>query len=369
MAASKLFAPAELGSFKLANRIVMAPMTRNRAIGNTVSKELEAVYYGERAGAGRAGLIITEGISPNANGCGYARMPGLWSDAQVQGWKSVADAVHQRGGTIFAQIMHCGRIVALENLPADAGAPIAPSAIKADGMMWVDAVGGQVPHAEPVAMTEDDIKKTVADFAEAAENAVKVAGLDGVELHGANGYLIEQFLRPTSNQRTDAYGGSIEGRARFLLEVVDAVTAAIGAERVGVRLSPYGVFNDMPITPGDAAHAEDYTWLAKTLSGRIAYLHVTDHAAMGAPPVGDAIKSAMRAAFNGTFILCGGFDATTAAAAIDSGAADLVAVGRPFVANPDLTTRWEKKAEVTVPDYSKLYTPGPEGYLGYVTLA
>jgi len=269
-----LFTPTTLGELQLKNRVVMAPMTRNRAIDN-IPNELMAQYYAQRA---TAGLIITEGTSPSPNGLGYPRIPGIFSAEQVAGWKLVTDAVHAEGGKIFIQLMHCGRIGHPLNLPAGARV-LGPSAIAAAGDIYTDAEGMK-PNAMPQAMTEADIKTAIEEFAQGAKNAV-AAGFDGVELHGANGYLIEQFIRPNSNQRTDRYGGTIENRARFVLEVADAVIKAIGKDKVGIRLSPFGVVNDMPLY--DAMEA-DYTWLAQQLNARgLVYIHLVDHSSMGAP--------------------------------------------------------------------------------------
>jgi N-ethylmaleimide reductase len=261
---SVLFSKAKLGNLALQNHLVMCPLTRSRAVGN-VPNDLMAEYYGQRASAG---LIITEGTSPSPNGLGYARIPGIFSDAQVAGWKKVTDTVHARGGRIFVQLMHTGRIGHPLNLPAGAKV-LAPSAVAAAGQMFTDAEGMQ-PHPVPAAMTADEIKSAIAEYAEAATNAV-AAGFDGIELHAANGYLLEQFIRPNSNQRTDAYGGGIENRARFVLEAVEASIAAIGKDKVGIRLSPYGVFNDMPLYPEMEA---DYAYLAQKLNETgLTYVH------------------------------------------------------------------------------------------------
>jgi len=253
---SQLFSKTTLGSLSLQNHLVMSPMTRNRAIGN-IPNELMAQYYGQRASAG---LIITEGTSPSPNGLGYPRIPGVFSAAQVTGWKLVTSAVHAKGGKIFMQLMHCGRISHALNLPAGARV-IAPSAVAAAGEMYTDAEGMK-PHPVPQAMSEADIRVAIEEYAQAARNAV-TAGFDGVELHGANGYLIEQFIRPNTNIRTDNYGGTIENRGRFMCETVAAAIAAIGKNKVGIRLSPFGVFNDMPLY---AAMEDDYAYLAKKLN-------------------------------------------------------------------------------------------------------
>jgi len=337
----------------------MSPMTRNRAIGN-LPNPLMAQYYAQRAGAG---LIITEGTSPSPNGLGYARIPGVFSQAQVDGWRQVAEGVHAQGAKMFMQLMHCGRIAHPLNLPAGARI-LAPSAVAAAGEMFTDAQGMQ-PNAMPQAMTDADIATTIGEYAKAAKNALD-AGCDGIELHGANGYLLEQFIRPISNLRTDGYGGPIEQRARFVLEVVDAAVRAVGTSRVGMRLSPFGVFNDMPLYPAMEA---EYTYLAEQLSARrLAYIHLVDHSSMGAPPVPDSMKATFRSQFKGALILSGGYDFKRAESDLVAGKADLIAVGRPILANPDLKTRWETGAALNAPDMTTFYTPGPKGYTDYPTL-
>ena len=356
---SLLFSKTTLGSLTLQNHLVMSPMTRNRATGN-IPNELMAQYYAQR---GTAGLIITEGTSPSSNGLGYPRIPGIFSAAQVAGWKRVTDAVHAQGAKMFIQFMHCGRVGHALNLPAGARI-LAPSAVAAVGEMYTDAEGMK-PNATPQAMTEADIKATIEEFAQSAKNAV-AAGFDGVELHGANGYLLEQFIRPNSNQRTDRYGGSIENRARFVLEVADAVIRAIGKDKLGIRLSPFGVFNDMPLY--DAMEA-DYTYLAQQLNARgLVYIHLVDHSSMGAPPVPASMKATFRNVFKGKLILSGGYDAARAESDLAAGKCDLIAVGKPFLANPDLVARWKTGAAVNVPDMSTFYTPGAKGYTDYPVL-
>ena len=283
---SLLYSPTTLGPLKLKNRLVMSPMTRNRATEN-VPNDLMAESYAQRAVS--PGLIITEGTSPSPNGLGYPRIPGIFSAAQVAGWKRVTEAVHAKGTKIFVQLMHTGRVGHANNLPAGASV-VGPSAVAAAGEMYTDAEG-QKPHPVPKAMTEADIKTAVGEYVQAAKNAV-AAGFDGIELHGANGYLIEQFIRPNSNQRTDGYGGPIGNRARFALEVAAAAIAAIGKDKVGIRLSPYGVFNDLPPYPEMEA---DYTYLARALNGLGSlYIHLVDHSAMGAPVVLQSIKDTFR---------------------------------------------------------------------------
>ncbi len=356
---SLLFSKTSLGPLTLQNRLVMSPMTRNRATGN-VPNDLMAQYYAQRASAG---LIITEGTSPSPNGLGYARIPGAFSAAQVAGWRRVTEAVHAQGAKIFIQLMHCGRIAHPLNLPAGARV-LGPSAVAAAGDMFTDAEGMK-PNAMPQEMTVADIKATIEEFVQAANNAV-AAGFDGIELHGANGYLLEQFIRPNSNQRTDGYGGSIENRARFVLEVVDAVIKAVGRDKVGIRLSPFGVFNDMPAY---AAMEADYTYLARQLNARgLAYIHLVDHSPMGAPPVPESIKTMFRSVFKGALMLSGGYDAARAERDLAAGKCDLIAVGRPFLANPDLVSRWKTGAAVNAPDVNTFYTPGPTGYTDYPAL-
>ena len=356
---SLLYTPTTLGSLVLQNRMVMAPMTRSRAIDN-IPNALMADYYAQR---GTAGLIITEGASPSPNGLGYARIPGIFSQAQVEGWKATTEAVHKKGAKIFLQIMHSGRISHPLNMPAGARV-IAPSAVAATGEMYTDA-GGMKPFPVPEAMTLEDIKSTVSEYAQGAKNAV-AAGFDGIELHGANGYLLEQFIRPNSNLRTDRYGGTIENRARFVLEVVNAVNAAIGREKVGIRLSPFGVFNDVPLYD-DMAY--DYTWLVQQLNlAAPAYIHIVDHSAMGAPIVHDSIKATFRNTFKGTLILSGGYDASRAESDLAAGKGDLIAFGMGFLANPDLVQRLKTGAALNTPDMETLYTPGPKGYTDYPVL-
>jgi N-ethylmaleimide reductase len=336
----------------------MAPMTRSRAEGN-VPNALMAEYYGQRAGAG---LIITEGTSPSPNGLGYARIPGLFSEAQVAGWKPVTAGVHAKGGHIFAQLMHTGRVSHPLNLPPGAEL-IAPSAVAAPGEMYTDQKGNQ-PYPVPRAMTEADLASTRGEFVAAARNAL-AAGFDGVELHGANGYLLEQFLSPVTNQRTDAYGGSIDKRLRYVLEVVQAVVEAIGGEKLGIRLSPHGVNGGMTAYPETD---ETYLSLVTKLAGtRLQYIHLVDHSAMGAPPVPEALKAGLRKAWPRTVIVCGGFDRAKAEQAVNDGKADLVAMGRPFLANPDLVTRLARELPLNPPDFTTLYTPGPKGYTDYPT--
>lgn len=354
-----LFTHTSTRSLELGSRVVMAPMTRSRAVESNTPNALMAEYYAQRASAG---LIITEGTSPSPNGLGYARIPGLFNQAHVVGWKKVTDAVHANGGKIFVQLMHTGRVSHASNLPAGAQV-IGPTDTACPGEMHTDALGMQ-PHSTPRAMTEDDISHTVSEYARSAQLAIE-AGFDGVELHAANGYLLEQFLNANVNQRMDGYGGSFEGRNRFVLEVVRATVQAIGAHRIGIRLSPYGVLNSTGAYPALEAQ---YIALTEELAKiGILYLHLLDHSAMGTPPVPAEFKFRLRVAFNGLFILAGGFDRSTAELALVAGHADLIAFGRPFIANPDLVERLKVDADLNSVDMSTCYTPGPQGYTDYPT--
>jgi len=340
---------------------VMAPMTRSRALEANTPNALMAEYYGQRASAG---LIVTEATSPSPNGLGYARIPALFDAGHVAGWKLVTDAVHAKGGRIVVQLMHTGRVGHTANLPAGAEV-LGPTTDTLPGEMYTDTHGMQ-PHTAPRAMTEADIARAVEEFAQSARLAIE-AGFDGVELHAANGYLIEQFLNANVNTRTDGYGGSIGGRNRFALEVARATAAAIGGDKVGIRLSPYGVFNSTgPFADVDAQYLALVTELS-TLG--LLYLHVLDHSAIGAPVVPAAIKTTLRRAFNGPFIAAGGFDAASAQQLLAAGDADLVAFGRPFLANPDLVARMKAAAPMNDADMATFYTPGAKGYTDYPALA
>ena len=356
-----LFDAFSLRAADLKNRAVMSPLTRSRAVDNNTPNSLMATYYAQRAGAG---LIITEGTSPSPNGLGYARIPGLFNDSQVQGWKLVTEAVHARGGKIVVQLMHTGRVSHQANLPAGAEV-FGPSPETCPGEMWTDSQGSQ-PHTAPRAMTEADIAATVNEYATAARLAI-AAGFDGIELHAANGYLLEQFLNANVNRRTDGYGGTPEGRNRLVLEVARAAAKEIGAERVGIRLSPYGVFNS---TGGYGGVDQQYTALVQELSALgLMYVHLLDHSALGAPPVPAELKAGLRAAFKGPFILAGGFDKESAQRALAEGQADLIAMGRAFLANPDLVDRMRRGQPLNTPDPSTFYTPGEQGYTDYPALA
>lgn len=351
-----LFSPWNLGKCEVKNRIVMAPMTRSRSPGNTPG-DIVATYYAQRA---EAGLIITEGTSPSPNGLGYARIPGLFSPRHVQDWRKVTEAVHNSGGRIFVQLMHTGRVSHPLNMPAGSRI-LAPSPIALTGKMWTDAQGEQ-PYPVPGEMTEHDIRMTIAEYVRSAALAVD-AGFDGVELHGANGYLINQFLNTASNQRKDGWGGSIENRMRFAVEIAQQAAAAIGRERVGIRLSPYGVFNEMAI---DATMEDTFERLAVAFNRiGLAYIHLVDHSSMGAPEVNPSIKRKIRKAFPGTLILSGGYDRARAEADLLARNGDLIAFGRPFISNPKLVTKLKNGSTLLPADQTTFYSPGAKGYTDY----
>jgi N-ethylmaleimide reductase len=351
---NRLLTPVTVGPYALANRMVMAPMTRNRA-PEGIPTELTATYYEQRASAG---LLVTEGSQVSQQGVGYLFTPGIHTDAQVEGWRRVTEAVHRRGGRIFVQLWHVGRI-SHPSFQPDGAAPVAPSALRPEGLLYTPA--GQVPFVEPRALSVAEIAGIVDDFARAAANA-KAAGFDGVELHGANGYLIDQFLRDGTNQRRDAYGGSVLNRTRFLVDVTEAVAGAIGAERVGVRLSPVNPFNDIadsdPLTTFGAA--------ARALSRYgLAYLHLVLPAALDATSLDRAILAATRDRFAQPVVLNGGFTRETGHQVIADGVGDLVAFGVPFLANPDLPERFAAGLPLNTPDRGTFYLGDARGYTDY----
>ena len=351
-----LFSPWKPGKTEIWNRTVMAPMTRSRSPGNSPG-DLVVTYYSQRA---EAGLIITEGTSPSPNGLGYARIPGLISPRHVQDWRKVTDAVHRAGGRIFVQLMHTGRVSHPLNMPAGSRI-LAPSPIALSGKMWTDAQGEQ-PYPVPEEMTEADIQTTIAEYVRSAALAID-AGFDGVELHGANGYLINQFLNTASNQRKDGWGGSIENRIRFAAEIGRQAAAKIGGDRLGMRLSPYGVFNDMATDP---TMEDTFERLAVELDRiGLVYVHLVDHSSMGAPEVKPSIKRKIRAAFHGTLILSGGYDRARAEADLVAKNGDLIAFGRPFISNPKLVTKLRNGSALLPADQATFYSPGEKGYIDY----
>ncbi len=349
---SPLFIPVQVGRYTLANRMVMAPMTRSRADDAGVPSELAVTYYAQRA---TAGLIISEGVFPTAMGKGYVNTPGIETEAQVAAWKPVTDAVHARGGRIFMQLMHCGRISHPSMLPGGA-LPVAPSAIQPKGQVWTAT--GQQDLVTPHELSLSEIAQVIEDYRLATRRAL-TAGFDGVELHTASGYLPEQFLSSGSNQRQDAYGGSAANRARFVLEVLAAMVAVAGGDRVGIKISPEMGFNDI----SDANPEETYTYLVDQLQRfNLAYLHV---ALFGAKLDYHAL---LKPRFNGAYLVGGGLDQATAQAALAAGRADATVFGSAFLANPDLPERFRVGAALNAPDKATFYAPGAMGYIDYPTL-
>ena len=367
-----LFDAFTAGELALANRIVMAPLTRNRS-PNAVPGALTATYYAQRASAG---LLISEATAISHQGQGYADVPGLYAPEQIAGWKAVTAAVHAAGGKIVAQLWHVGR-VSHHSLQPDGGAPVAPSAIRAKTKTYLlnaDGSGGFVPASEPRALALDELPGIVADFRRAARAAIE-AGFDGVEVHAANGYLIDQFLRAGSNQRTDAYGGSIENRARLLVEVMDAICAEIGAGRTGIRISPVTPANDV----ADPDPQPLFTHVVEQLAQwPLAYVHVIEGATGAARDYqqGDTPfdYAALRAAYaraggRAAWMVNNGYDRALAEAAVAEGRADLVAFGKPFISNPDLVQRLRDNATLNPWDTATFYGGGAKGYTDYPALA
>ena len=351
-----LFTPWKLGKLELRNRVVMAPLTRSRCPGNSPG-DLVVTYYSQRS---EAGLIVTEGTSPSPNGLGYARIPGLFSSRHVQDWRKVTDSVHLADGRIFVQLMHTGRVSHPLNMP-EGSQILAPSPVALSGTMWTDAKGEQ-PYPVPAEMTEADIESAICEYVRSAALAID-AGFDGVELHGANGYLINQFLNTASNRRKDGWGGSIENRIRFAVEIARQAAVTIGGERLGMRLSPYGVFNDMV---SDPTLEDTFERLAVELDRiGLVYIHLVDHSSMGAPEVKPSIKCKIRKAFHGTLILSGGYDQTRAEEDLIAKRGDLIAFGRPFISNPKLVTKFMNGAGLLPADPGTFYSPGEKGYTDY----
>lgn len=349
---SKIFTPVTIGRYTLQNRLVMAPMTRSRADDNGVPSDLVTTYYAQRAGAG---LIISEGVFPSSMGKGYVRTPGIESDEQIAAWKKVTDAVHAKGGRIFMQLMHCGRVSHPSLLP-DNAQPVGPSAIKAAGQTWTTT--GLQEFVVPRELTIKEIGSIVNDYRMATRRAL-AAGFDGVELHTASGYLPEQFLSSGSNQRQDQYGGSVANRARFVLEVLAAMLAEAGGDRVGIKISPEMNFNDIV----DDNPQETYTYLVDQLGAlNLAYLHV---ALFGASV---DYHSLLRPRFNGAYLVGGGLNQSTAEKTLDDNQADATVFGGAFIANPDLPARFLKGAALNSPDKNTFYSPGAEGYIDYLSL-
>ncbi|MFT9382741.1 alkene reductase [Gluconobacter sp. P5B12] len=343
-----LFSPLQLGSIALPNRIIMAPLTRCRADSERAPTQLMAEYYAQRSSAG---LIISEATSISPQGVGYPRTPGLWTEQQVAGWTTVTKAVHEAGGRIVAQLWHVGRISDPEYLNGDL--PVAPSALPAEG--HVRLLRPKRPYPTPRALGTDEISGIVEDYRKAAENAKK-AGFDGVHLHAANGYLIDQFLQDSTNRRTDRYGGSIENRARFLLEIVDALTSVWGENRIGVHLRPRGEEHDM----GDSDPVALFEYVVTELRARKAgFLFIRETQGT------DSQLSRLKSVFGGPVIANDEFSPTDAEQVVEEGTADAVAFGRLFIANPDLVERLKAKEPFNAPDPKTFYASGPEGYTDY----
>ncbi|MEM1158297.1 MAG: alkene reductase [Verrucomicrobiota bacterium] len=361
MSEQKLLTPVQLGNMELKNRITLAPMTRARAGEQRIPNDLMAEYYAQRASAG---LIITEATSISKQGLGWVQSPGIYTDEMTEGWKQTVDTVHAQGGTIFLQLWHCGR--ASHSSFHDGELSVSASAI-AINEEYIHTPEGKQPHEVPRALETEELKGIVADYKSAARRA-KDAGFDGVEVHAANGYLLDQFLQSKTNHRTDGYGGNVEKRSRLLLEVIVAVSKIWGAERVGVRLAPNGAFNDM----GSPDYREQFTYVAKQLNRmKVGYLHVMDGLAFGFHELGEPMTLAeFRAVFDGTLIGNCGYTRETAEAAITAGHADLIAFGRPYISNPDLPQRFAAGAELNPEaDMADWYEPkGAAGYTDFKTL-
>lgn len=357
----KLFQPGHIGSIAVKNRVIMAPLTRCRAdepAGDIPGSEMNIEYYRQRA---NAGLIISEGTQVSPAGKGYMATPGIYSDAQVQGWKAITQAVHQAGGKIIAQIWHVGRITHPEL--TGGLSPIAPSAIRPNVVAYTHS--GKVDVPVPHALSIEEINTVVNEYRTGAANAMK-AGFDGVEIHGANGYLIDQFLRDGANQRTDAYGGSVENRVRFALEVVDAVVAEIGAGKVGIRLSPLTPFNDL----SDSNPQALFGHLIEELNKRgLGFIHMIEGSTGGDRNLPGFDYAGARKAFKGSYIVNNGYTRQMAIDALETGAADAVSFGRAYIANPDLLQRLKLNAQLAEGNPQTYYVPGPTGYIDYPALS
>ncbi len=353
---SKFFDKLKIGNLELNNRLVMAPLTRSRANDEGVQPVFAAEYYGQRA---TAGLIITEATNVSPMAKGYVRTPGIYTDQQIAAWREIPKAVHAKGGKIFMQIFHTGRIALPDFLPEGVEKPVAPSAVRASGQNYTDE--GMKDFVEPRELTTVEVKEVVKEYAKAAKNAVEI-GFDGVELHGANGYLVHQFLGTNTNLRTDEYGGSDENRARFLLEVLDAIAAEIGSDKLGVKLSPTVPFNNME----DANAKEFYPFIIEKLNERgLAYLHVGFEET---PETDINWHKFLRPLFKGVYFANGGLDKESGKKLLADNVADAIAYGKLFLANPDLPKRFELNAELNEWDQSTFYSPGVEGYIDYPTL-
>jgi N-ethylmaleimide reductase len=352
-----LFTPVRLGRYDLKNRLVMAPMTRNRAAAGDVPQAINVAYYAQRASAG---LIVTEGSQISPQGKGYPGTPGIYSEDQVAGWTAITDAVHDCGGRIFLQLWHVGRI-SHPSLQQGGALPVAPSALRPEGEGMTH--DGPQPFVTPRALETDEIPGIVETYRKGAANAL-AAGFDGVEIHAANGYLIDQFLRDGTNHRGDAYGGPVENRARFLLDVTEAVVGVFGGDRIGVRFSPVNPFNAI----SDSNPDKTFGYAAAALNRfGLAYLHVLEGGL--AESAADYDRAALRNAFGGAYIANNGYDKARADAALASGAVDLVAFGKAFLANPDLPARFAAGASLNASDPATFYGGSEKGYTDYPALA
>ncbi|KZD23381.1 alkene reductase [Tardiphaga robiniae] len=359
MSTSKLFDPYKLGAVTLTNRTVMAPLTRNRALPGNVPNPLAIEYYSQRASAG---LLVTEGTPVSQQGQGYQDVPGIYTKEQIAGWKKVTEAVHAKGGHIYMQIWHVGRISHI-SLQPNGGAPVAPSAIPAKTKTYVNNTFTDV--SEPRALELGEIPGIIDSFARGAANAVE-AGFDGVEIHGANGYLLDQFARDSTNKRTDAYGGSLENRAKLMLEVSKAVAREIGADKTGIRISPVTPANDA-VADSEAQKLFDY--IVDGLSAeKLVYLHVVEGATGGPRDIAPFDYASLRKRFSGTYIANNGFDLALANKVLEANAADLIAFGKPFISNPDLVERLKSGAPLNDADKATFYGGGAKGYTDYPVL-
>ena len=355
---SKLFEPYKLGPITLPNRLVMAPLTRNRAVEGQVPGPLAADYYAQRASAG---LLITEASQVSQQGQGYQDTPGIYSKEQVAGWRKITDRVHARGGRIFIQLWHVGRI-SHTSLQPHGGKPVAPSAIRAKVKTFVGGVFTET--SEPRALELSEIAGIIDSFKRGAANAV-AAGFDGVEIHGANGYLLDQFAKDGANKRTDAYGGSIENRARLMVEVAKAVSSEVGAQRTGIRIAPVTPANDI----SDSNPQPLFDHIVDRLNAlKLVYIHVVEGATGGARDVAPFDYASLRQRFDGAYIANNGYDFELAESVLSANQADLIAFGKPFIANPDLVERLKRGAPLNVPDKATFYGGGAKGYTDYPTL-
>jgi N-ethylmaleimide reductase len=356
---SKLFEPYKLGPITLPNRFVMAPLTRNRAVAGLVPSPLAVEYYAQRASAG---LLVTEASQISQQGQGYQDTPGIYSSEQVAGWRKVTDRVHERGGRIFIQLWHVGR-VSHTSLQPNNGAPVAPSAIRAKGKTFVNNSFTDI--SEPRALALEEIPGIIEGFRRGAANALE-AGFDGVEIHGANGYLLDQFAKDGANKRTDAYGGSIENRARLMLEVAKAVSAEAGAERTGIRISPVTPANDV----SDSNPQPLFDYIVDHLNTlKLVYLHVIEGATGGPRDIAPFDYASLRKRFSRAYMANNGYDLELANKVLAAGEADLIAFGKLFISNPDLVERFKRGAPLNAPDKATFYGGGAKGYTDYPALS